>query len=120
MDPCTRNLEGNQTKTSIQINELESDESGSNRNQTNGDKPGNHDEIGSSRRETLGDKPENYDETRSSKREKNTEIMTKQDPVEGRQSKGEETNPEIMTKQDPVEGRQKGRQTWKSRQNKIQ
>ena len=54
--------------------------------ETQGDKPGNHDETRSSRRETKGNKPGNHDETRSSsrrEREKNAEITTKQDPVEG-------------------------------------
>ena len=60
MDPCTRNLEGNQRETSIQISELES--------MTKQDpiEGRNHDETGSSRRESL-------------------EIMRELDPLKGRQ-----------------------------------
>ena len=84
MDPCKRNLEGNQRETSIQINELE---------------------IMMKQDPVEGRQRETTDETRSSRRETNLEIMTKQDPVEGRQR---ETNLEIMMKQDLIE------QPWKS------
>ena len=56
-----------------------------------------HDKTRSSRRETKRDKSGNHDGTKSSrmKTKRDLEIMTEQDPVEGRQR---ETNLEITTK----------------------
>ena len=75
----------------------EHDETRSSRRETKEDKSGNHDGTKSNRMKTKGDKSGNHDGTKSNrmKTKGDLEIMTEQDPVEGRQR---ETNLEITTK----------------------